>query len=269
MYGEEASENLKQVLYGGTMAFLVLAGFIIFFSILYMKRKNRHLLEKKEMESNFRQELLKSQLEIQEQTLRNISEEIHDNIGQVLSLAKLNLSTMDLSQQEKTREKIASSKMLVSKAIQDLRDLSRSMNTDNIEAIGLVKAIENELDIIRKNGFETTLEMDGLQIKLEPQSELIIFRIVQEAFGNILKHAAATLIGVSIHYRPTRVDIIVSDNGVGFDGTLAEDVNSTKRPGLGIRNMHNRAKLVHGDFSISSTKGKGTSVMLSVNLKNS
>ena len=110
MHGEEASENLKQVLYGGTIAFLVLAGFIIFFSVMYLRRKNKHILEKREMQSRYQQELLKTQLEIQEQTLKTISQEIHDNIGQVLSLAKLNLNTMDMSKQEALKEKIVDSK---------------------------------------------------------------------------------------------------------------------------------------------------------------
>ena len=91
---EEVSEGLKQVLYGGTIAFLVLAGFVIFFLVMYMRRKTKNMLEKQQMKSEFSQTLLQTQLEIQEQTLKNISQEIHDNIGQALSLAKLNLNTM-------------------------------------------------------------------------------------------------------------------------------------------------------------------------------
>ena len=72
---------------------LFLIGIVIATAILYHNRKKRHLIEKKSMESQFQQELLQTQLEIQEQTLKTISQEIHDNIGQVLSLAKLNLST--------------------------------------------------------------------------------------------------------------------------------------------------------------------------------
>jgi len=134
---EEASESLKQVLYGGTIAFLVLAGFVIFFLIMYMRRKTKNILEKQQMQSQFSQTLLQTQLEIQEQTLKNISQEIHDNIGQALSLAKLNLNTMPPINDEALQQKILNSKELVSKAITDLRDLSRSLDTDYVQEMGL------------------------------------------------------------------------------------------------------------------------------------
>lgn len=224
------------------------------------------ILKEQKARHDYEQNLLRTQLEIQEQTLKTISQEIHDNIGQVLSLAKLNLNTMDTTNHEQLREKIADSKNLVSKAIQDLRDLSKSMNTDNIEAIGLVRAIEYELEMIRKNGFTTELNVEGNVIRLEPQKELIMFRIIQETFNNIMKHAEANRIGVKITYNES-LKISICDNGKGFDlSPLNED--TTTSPGLGIRNMHNRAKLIGADFSMSSTTGHGTVVWLTVPLNN-
>jgi signal transduction histidine kinase len=96
----------------------------------------------------FQQTLLQSQLEIQEQTLKNISQEIHDNIGQALTLVKLNLNTMDFDLNEQSNQKIITSKELISKAINDLRDLSRSLNTDIIADLGLQNAIEQELILV-------------------------------------------------------------------------------------------------------------------------
>ena len=110
----------------------------LFFS---QKKYYREIHEKDQRLARFQQELLKAQLEIQEQTIKQISKEIHDNIGQVLSLAKLNLNTMDISNREAT-DKISSSKDLVSKAILDLRGLLRNLRSDNIENIGLYRAIE-------------------------------------------------------------------------------------------------------------------------------
>src|SRR5262245_47425278 len=130
---------------GGAVISSLLVIFIIMFFLLYQKRYYRYLQEKVKLQAQFQETLLQSQIEIQEQTLKTISQEIHDNIGQVLSLAKLNLSTMEIMRLDELQEKIITSKKLVSKAIQDLRDLSKSMNTDNIEALGLVRAIEYEL----------------------------------------------------------------------------------------------------------------------------
>ena len=120
-----------------------------------MQKQNDMLLNEQKIKSDFQQTLLQTQLEIQEQTLKTISEEIHDNIGQALSLAKLKLNTVDFTKQEQLIEKITDSKNLVSKAIQDLRDLSRSLNTDNIAAMGLIRAIEYELELFRKSGYIT------------------------------------------------------------------------------------------------------------------
>src|SRR5690606_6033411 len=123
-----------------------------------------------------------TQLEIQEQTLKNISQEIHDNIGQALTLAKLNLNAV-MAEDTQLQEKILNSKELVSKAITDLRDLSHSLDTDYVLEMGLQRSIEYELELIRKTGIvRTDLHVEGNLQRLERQKELILFRIVQESF---------------------------------------------------------------------------------------
>ncbi len=263
----EAESQIIWVVAVGSVVLLVVAMFVVSFLFFYSRKHNRHINEKKEMESQFQQELLRTQLEIQEQTLRIISQEIHDNIGQVLSLAKLNLNTMEIDKKEELQEKIIDSKKLVSKAIQDLRDLSKSMNTDNIEAIGWVKALEYELEMIRKTGFRTELNLEGDTIRLQPQKELILFRIIQEVLNNIMKHAEADFIDARIIYTINDISIHITDNGKGFD--LAP-LNDTNNPGfgLGIRNMHNRAKLINADFRMTSSTGEGTEVVITIPLNN-
>jgi two-component system, NarL family, sensor kinase len=244
-----------------TIILLLLGFFILLLFILY---RNKQIANKKKIDL-LNNESLKTQLEIQEQTLKTISQEIHDNIGQVLSLAKLNLNTMDITKQDKLQEKISDSKKLVSKAIQDLRDLSRSMNTDNIEAIGLVRAIEYEMEMIRKTGFKTELNVEGNIIRVEPQKELILFRIIQEVLNNIIKHSEASVITTKIVYAEKEIKIEVKDNGKGFDLAPLNN-NETSGFGLGIRNMHNRAKLIGADFTMSSNIDGGTAVALTMPL---
>jgi signal transduction histidine kinase len=247
--------------------FLGVGIFVVSFLLFYTKKHNRHLQEKIEMRSLFKQELLRTQLEIQEQTLKTISQEIHDNIGQVLSLAKLNLNTMELSKLDELQGKIINSKQLVSKAIQDLRDLSKSMNTDNIEAIGLHRSIEYELDMIRKTGFSTELNIEGSIIRIEPQKELILFRIVQEILNNIMKHAEAKTIAVKLNYDQKEIRVEINDDGKGFDLRPLNE-NSNSGFGIGIRNMHNRARLIGADFKMNSIIDKGTQVVVSIPVNN-
>jgi two-component system, NarL family, sensor kinase len=254
-------------LIGASILFLVLFTLFVLFYLMVKQKQNVLLIKEQKNKNEYEQSLLYTQIEIQEQTLKTISQEIHDNIGQVLSLAKLNLNTMDITKQDKLQEKISDSKKLVSKAIQDLRDLSRSMNTDNIEAIGLVRAIEYELEMIRKTGFKTELNVEGSIIKLEPQKELILFRIIQEVLNNIMKHSEASAITTMIVYAEKAIRIEVKDNGKGFDLAPLNN-NEAAGFGLGIRNMHNRAKLIGADFSMSSSIGEGTAVALTMPLNN-
>ncbi|MEK7226452.1 MAG: ATP-binding protein [Bacteroidota bacterium] len=221
-------------------------------------------LKAEQLETYYQQELLQSQLEIQEQTFKNISQEIHDNVGQVLSLAKLNLNTMDLSKTEQLKDKIDNTLVQVSKAINDLRDLSKSFNTDTIASIGLLRAVENELEMIRKAGsLQPNFEITGAAGKIESQRELILFRIVQEVLNNIIKHAAATQINVTAIYSEKQLELTIADNGKGFE-LSADAKNESIATGLGIGNMNNRARLIGAGFSINSAAGRGTSIKITV-----
>jgi two-component system NarL family sensor kinase len=246
----------------GIIILNVFLGFIVSFIFMYRRKQKANRMEKNELHFQFQRTLLQTQLEIQEQTFKNISQEIHDNIGQVLSLAKLNLSAIELNREEDYREKAIGAKQLISKAIQDLRDLSRSLNTDYVSRMGLEKAIEYELDIIRKSAmYETDLTVRGPVSSFEKQKELIVFRIVQEVLNNIIKHANATVIRVVLEYGDDSFNLTVTDNGVGFD---LDPLSNDERFGLGIRNMHSRANLIDAEFKISSTLGSGSTVNLTV-----
>lgn len=238
-----------------------LATIIIMAVIKYQKRQQIHFKEKQDLQQNYQQELLRTQLEIQEQTFRIISQEIHDNIGQMLSLAKLNLATINLPDDEKNFEKIVDSRDLVGKAIQDLRDLSRTLNTDNIKRTGLPKAIELELALLQKTGSITAeLQVVGNPLIGDSEKELIIFRIVQEALHNIIKHAGASTVRIKATYQPERLQLAISDDGVGFDS------KKFSAEGSGLGNMRNRANMIGADLKLESTFNHGTKIFISLPL---
>ena len=250
-------------LIGATTLFVFIFIFFVFFYSRVMERQNSMLLKEQKLRNEYEETILQTQLEIQEQTLKTISEEIHDNIGQALSLAKLKLNTLKYDQPDQLVEKINDSRELVSKAIRDLRDLSRSLNTDSIASMGLVRAIELELELFRKSGFQTTLYTEGEIRKMEPQQELIIFRIVQESLNNIIKHAEAKTIRVTALYTADELDLQVEDDGKGAEpAQLDMDGNSYKS--LGLRNMSNRARMIGGTFTIHSVPGNGTMIKLNI-----
>jgi signal transduction histidine kinase len=261
-FPQKKSFMMTDDLIAGSVTIFILAFFTIVLLVQYQKRKILHNIEKKAILDRYSREILQSQLEIQEQTLNKISQEIHDNIGQVLSLVKLNVGTMDIGQPGQLAEKIEASKKLLAKAIQDLRDLSRSLNTDYVQQMGLARAIEYELELLRKAGdLKVEFLLKGNPFRTDTQKELILFRIVQEVINNVIKHAAASEVIVELEYQPLQLLLTITDNGQGFDLTpLEQKTNPTF--GIGIKNMHSRARLIGAEYSISSTPGKGTTVRL-------
>ena len=240
---------------------------LLFFFILARIKKNRekHVSEIDILTNQFHQALLQTQLEIQEQTLKTISQEIHDNVGQVLSLAKLNLGTFEDAESEANQIKINDTKQLVSKAINDLRDLSRSLHGDKIAELGLLEAISNELKILQNTGqYKTALKITGNSYKLEPQKEMVLFRIFQEATNNAIKHSKAKMINVQITYLPAMFQLTIADDGIGFN---ADDLQSAKT-GIGLKSMQNRAALIGGEFYIHSSLNNGTSVSIEMTALN-
>jgi signal transduction histidine kinase len=211
-----------------------------------------------EMEQKFHQEILQTQLEIQEQTLHNISQEIHDNIGQTLSVIKLNIGAINSQIEKNDREKISQSKELIDKVIQDLRDLAKTLNTDYIQNIGLMKAIGQQLQVLQRTGiFSTQLEVTGEIYKCDVHTELLLYRIVQELLNNSVKHAGAKMIEVHVTYDQTKLNIIVKDDGRGFE---IDHLNIAESKGLGLQNIKNRVKLIKGNITIDSKPSYGTIV---------
>jgi len=239
---------------GITIFALFVSCFILFIILIYQKKQQYHKLEKARLKQQFQEELLRSQMEIHEQTLKNISQEIHDNIGQTLSLAKLNLNTIS-NEQNNVSPKIASTKELISKAIQDLRNISKALNTDAILGIGLINAIEHELEQLEKIGsLSATLQINGSIRNLNPQNELIVFRIVQESLNNIIKHSEAKRICIVATFKEDHLFLSIIDDGKGFQ------VSEKTANGTGLYNMRNRAKLIGGSLEIISNQLTGTQI---------
>ncbi len=252
----EKSE-ITYLIIAGTVILVLLGVFIITLLWNYYKRNSKYRNQLLYIEHQKQQELLRTQLEIQEQTLKTISEEIHDNVGQVLSLAKLNLNTFEVNSEKKLQD----TKNLVSKAINDLRDLSRSLHGDKIAEIDLEDAIANELKILQNTGqFETSLITKGQHYNLDIQSKIVLYRIVQEALHNSVKHAKAKNIEVQLSYEPTAFTLLIADDGNGFDPATLQ----SSKTGIGLKSMRNRTALIGGVFSIRSSENKGTSISIDI-----
>lgn len=259
----QSNEEIFYTLILGSVLFVFLS-FVVLVALLRYKEKQRlHIQEIKEIKTQYQKEVLKVELEVKEHTLNFISQEIHDNIGQILSLVKLNLNTVKIDNRGSSDLKIEEIKLLVGKAIQDLRVLSKTLNTDHILQKNLPESIELELDKIAKTDqFKTGFKITGKEWQLEPQKRLITFRMVQEILNNTIKHSKGNKVLINLNYMPKFMEIIISDNGIGFSKA---ELNDLKTKGTGLSNLFHRTNILGGSLNIISEKNQGVELKLVIN----
>lgn len=242
---------------------IVITSLVIIFFIVFHKRKNKLLIEKNEQKRQFEQELAQSRLEIQEQTLRNIGWELHDNVGQLLSVANMQLNIISTEISEKLKDKLNDSKNILKKSLTEVRSLSKSLNSDVIKNLGLLQSVKNEIDRFNKLNFisaKLTIKGEVNDKLIHDNDQIIIFRILQEFCSNTIKHSQAKNLNVLIEYSENELFISASDDGIGFN-------EETVKMNSGLINMKKRAELIHAEFELKSLKEKGVTLYLHYPIK--
>jgi two-component system NarL family sensor kinase len=235
---------------------LLIGGFLLFTLIWYRRRTNQYIQEREFMRTEFEKQLMLTQLEIQEQTLNNISHEIHDSVGQDLSLTKIQLNIVEVSE-GLAKDVLQGARDSLSKAILDLRDMAKTLNTERIRHFNLVSSIEAEMNRIRRSRFLlSSFITEGVEKPIHEEKKLILFRIIQECLQNTIKHASATEVLLKFYFREEGLDIFIRDNGKGFDVENA----IFSQTGLGLQSIINRAKIIGGNAQFSSKIQEGTTV---------
>jgi signal transduction histidine kinase len=259
------SQEIYFVIIIGIGLGLLLVGFIVTILFLYQQRRQKQEKEMAMVKDKYEREMLRSQLEIQENTFKTISQELHDNIGQMLSVAKLSLSVLPIEKQHPAFEHSKAVQDILNKAIYDLSDLTKSLYTDRIGEIGLVESMRFELATIKRAGLiEVNFNMEGIPFLLNEQKSIFLFRMFQEIMNNILKHSQATAISVNVNYTGDNTFILkIEDNGVGFDIDEKKQSHSSIK-GVGLKSMFNRAELIGASINMISNVGKGTLVIITL-----
>lgn len=206
-------------------------------------------------------ELYNNQQKVQEQTLNHVSQEIHDNVGQLLSLVRMQLN--QVAEKGGAENKlIIDAQDNIGRAMRDLRDMARGMSSDRIKLLGLFGSVEQEAQRIQRTGAcEVNTHCEGSIQSLDHQREIILFRVIQESLQNVFKHAKASRIDISFHYQPHLLKIQVIDNGEGFVPEKKQ-----KGSGLGLMNMQHRVQLAGGELSLETKEGEGTKVSILIPL---
>jgi two-component system, NarL family, sensor kinase len=258
--------EIAVVIIGGTIVVLLMIIFIIGFFVLHNKRQQAYILEKAKIESAFQEEILRSENQIREQTMKNISRELHDNIAQMLTLVKINLNGLTIKE-SKLDPKLSLSKEYINTIITDLRGLSKTLNSENILQDGLTETIKFELERLKKaNLIDFEFVNNISELWLDAQQEIIIFRIFQEILQNCLKHAKASLISVNLALENEFLVIKLADNGVGFDYEYSKNQKGFNK-GAGLGNLLYRAEILKGELFIDSKIGQGSKFTLKIPYK--
>ncbi|WP_411811692.1 sensor histidine kinase [Chryseobacterium scophthalmum] len=243
-------ENKLVIIFTFTLLIIVLT--MIFVYVIFIQKKTRLLIAQKEKDMRFEKELATSQIEMKEQTLNYIGQELHDDLGQKLSVVRLRQNQLIAKMKDSEKEELVELNELLGECIQDIRDLSKTLITEQVIHFGLIESLEREISKIQKlRLLKIELITQKHDIDIMPKHGLILFRIIQESINNILKHSKAKNVSIKIEDDHKKLDILISDNGKGFNTNLKKD-------GSGLKNMELRAKIIHAEFSIQSEPDKGT-----------
>ncbi|UXX79202.1 sensor histidine kinase [Reichenbachiella carrageenanivorans] len=226
-------------------------GLLLFFAGIYFYRSSRFAIQAKKMEALYSRQLIVAH----EDERKRISQDLHDSVGQSLILIK---NKVALNQDENTTN-------MVSKALEEVRSISKALHPAVLENLGLTAAIQKLVsDADEYSDIFFSEEIDTIDGLFDEAKELQIYRIIQESLNNVLKHAKSESASVVVKDEPRRVSIQIKDYGVGFD--LTED--SGVVTSLGMKTLRERTQLLGGKLMIESVKGKGTTVTLHVSKPN-
>lgn len=214
------------------------------------------------MQQKFEAEMLQARVEVQDQTMQSIATELHDNVGQLLSLTTLTLNSVNLTDEVKAKKKIENSLELVNKSIKELRELAKLLHGEQLVENGLGHAIDQEISWLNKSGAYTIKVNNTLADSdfHSPDKDLIILRLLQEIINNIIKHAQATQINIDAHLKTGTLCLIVQENGVGFDPAEIK----AKKSGMGLNSIYKRIEMINGKLILNSAPGAGTSISIEI-----
>ena len=230
---------------------------VAFFGLLinghYRRQKHKRDKEAKEQLLRQQEEATKAVLNAEESERRRIAVELHDGVGQVMSAARMNLEAvvrdlLPLANDKLLRlERVVS---LVDEGCKEVRAVSHSMMPNALLKKGLSSALYDFIQKIDQQVIKCHLHVEGLNERLLPETESVVYRIIQECVNNVIKHSGANQLDISIIHEEVNLDVCIEDNGKGFSPTVTQN-------GIGLQNIP-RVQYLKGTMDLDSSPGKGT-----------
>lgn len=240
-----------------TLTMLLLIAGVVITIFIANRRHVQQQISMAQLQINYEKELRTVEQEVQEQVLINVSRELHDNIGQLLTVLHIQMEQEKINFPDagKVLEPMAGT---LQDTITQVRMLSRSLNSEWLEHSGLIIMINNELNRLKQvNRLHVHWDNDNTEPLLEKDQRIMVFRIFQEILNNALKHSGADNIFIELKGKDG-FNLMIRDDGKGFDA----DVVMASASGSGLRNMIKRAALAHIDHQMHTAVGKGSTFIL-------
>lgn len=223
-----------------------------------LERENENLLKSLlGMQQRFRR-LARAVWRVEEEERRKIARELHDNLGQELTVLRMRLERLPAGAERDAAIDIAA------QALEDVRNLSRLLRPPILDDLGLDAALHWLARRMREDAGLPVKVVASMDAGLDDETETLLFRIAQEALTNVVKHAEATRAEILLQRVVDRIELRVRDNGRGFATDTQEA--SEAAPGVGLAGMRDRVALFGGELAVSSAPGRGTTVRATMTL---
>ena len=249
----------------------ILAGTILLSLLLGLLGVSGWLRFRLKQKANLQNEIMKQQelsakavIEAEEDERQRIARDLHDGVGQMMSAAKMNLSAFESDIKFATKEQQLSFEKiigLVDDSCKEIRSVSHNMMPNALLKNSLASAIHDFIDKMEKKTLQVHLYTEGLDERLDSNIETVLYRVIQECVNNVIKHAQASTLDISVVKEKDGISATIEDNGKGFD--MAD---KDKMEGIGLKNILTRVEYLKGTVDFDSSPGRGTVVVLHVPL---
>jgi signal transduction histidine kinase len=251
-------QQIRNILIGSFIFLLIVL--LLLYNSYRLKQKNKYQEELNRQQN----ELFNAIVTTQDQERKRIAQDIHDSLGSVLSAAKLKLSSLEESREilsPDQLEKYQASLDLLDEASSELRNISHNIMPATLSKLGLEAALQNLIDKIAVHSkMQVHFSAHGFEGRIEENTEMSIYRIILELLNNIVKHAAAEKVSIQLIKYPAYINLMVEDNGRGFNYNKAFE----EKKGIGLGNILSRVEYMNGSVEIDSSPGKGTTVIIEI-----
>lgn len=274
---EEQNTTKNTFIIGLVCSIILLSG--LFFYRLKAQKQQRQkliLIHEKEKQDQEIQALISTQemnainamISGQEKERKRIAEDLHDNFGIQLALIKVLYQSVGDTLPEQAKENYSTANQLLDKACKDVRKIAHNMITGTLSNFGLIPSLKELQKNLQKMYLERSEKQIAIQMtfhklddRLDNSIEIQIYRIIQELLNNIIKHADASKIDIQLMQYEGNINIIVEDDGIGFDPKETQQ-------GIGLKTLHSRVNKLQGTYHIDSGKGNGTTVSIDIPIQN-